>query len=635
MILSCQNINKAFGINEVLKNVSFHLEEREKAALIGPNGAGKSTLLKIIMQEMKADSGEVIISKGKSIGYLAQHQELVSGRNIYDELLDVKQYILDMEEKIRLMETQMKSVSGKELESLLADYSRITHQFELENGYACRSEVTGVLKGLGFAEEEFTKPVDTLSGGQKTRVALGKLLLSNPDIILLDEPTNHLDMDSIAWLENYLMNYKGAVFIVSHDRYFLDKVVTKVVEIDRGNVRMFLGNYSSYAEKKAQIRQAEYKAWLNQQQEIKHQEEVIAKLKSFNREKSIKRAESREKMLDKIEVLEKPVEENTEMRISLEPRIISGNDVLTVTDLSKSFPQQHLFSNVDFSIKRGERLAIIGANGTGKTTILKILNGLLTPDSGSIELGSKVQIGYYDQEHHVLNMEKTIFQEISDDYPYLTNTEIRNVLAAFLFTGDDVFQLISTLSGGERGRVSLAKLMLSEANFLILDEPTNHLDIASKEILEQALNNYTGTVLYVSHDRYFINQTATRILELTNQAMVNYIGNYDYYLEKKEELTKIYAPEAAQEQTTASVSANKLDWKQKKEEQARQRKRENELKKTEAEIERLENRDNEIDEEMNKPEIAVNVAECIRLSNEKAEIALKLEELYEKWEELA
>lgn len=587
------------------------------------------------MQEMKADSGEVIISKGKSIGYLAQHQELVSGRNIYDELLDVKQYILDMEEKIRLMETQMKSVSGKELESLLADYSRITHQFELENGYACRSEVTGVLKGLGFAEEEFTKPVDTLSGGQKTRVALGKLLLSNPDIILLDEPTNHLDMDSIAWLENYLMNYKGAVFIVSHDRYFLDKVVTKVVEIDRGNVRMFLGNYSSYAEKKAQIRQAEYKAWLNQQQEIKHQEEVIAKLKSFNREKSIKRAESREKMLDKIEVLEKPVEENTEMRISLEPRIISGNDVLTVTDLSKSFPQQHLFSNVDFSIKRGERLAIIGANGTGKTTILKILNGLLTPDSGSIELGSKVQIGYYDQEHHVLNMEKTIFQEISDDYPYLTNTEIRNVLAAFLFTGDDVFQLISTLSGGERGRVSLAKLMLSEANFLILDEPTNHLDIASKEILEQALNNYTGTVLYVSHDRYFINQTATRILELTNQAMVNYIGNYDYYLEKKEELTKIYAPEAAQEQTTASVSANKLDWKQKKEEQARQRKRENELKKTEAEIERLENRDNEIDEEMNKPEIAVNVAECIRLSNEKAEIALKLEELYEKWEELA
>lgn len=634
MILSCQNINKAFGTNEVLKNVNFHLEEREKAALIGPNGAGKSTLLKIIMQEMSADSGEIIISRGKTIGYLAQHQELISGRTIYEELLEVKQYILDMEEKIRIMEQNMKTVTGRELDELLANYSRLTHQFELENGYSCKSEIVGVLKGLGFTEDEFSKKVDTLSGGQKTRVALGKLLLSNPDIILLDEPTNHLDMDSIAWLENYLLNYKGAVFIVSHDRYFLDKVVTKVVEIDHGNVRMFQGNYSAYAQKKAQIRDAEYKAWLNQQQEIKHQEEVIAKLKSFNREKSIRRAESREKMLDKIEVLDKPVEDTMEMKLTLTPRIISGNDVLTVTDLSKSFPQQQLFSHIDFSIQRGERVAVIGANGTGKTTLLKILNGLIPADEGTVELGSKVLIGYYDQEHHVLNMDKTIFEEISDDYPYLTNTEIRNVLAAFLFTGDDVFKPIHTLSGGERGRVSLAKLMLSEANFLILDEPTNHLDIVSKEILEQALNRYTGTVLYVSHDRYFINQTATRILDLTNQAMVNYIGNYDYYLEKKDELTQIYAPEtvvAAEE----SSSTSKLDWKQQKEEQARQRKRENELKKTEQDIEKLENRDKEIDEEMAQPEIAVNVAECIRLSKEKAEIAEKLEVLYEKWEELA
>lgn len=634
MILSCQNINKAFGTNEVLKNVNFHLEEREKAALIGPNGAGKSTLLKIIMQEMSADSGEIIISRGKTIGYLAQHQELISGRTIYEELLEVKQYILDMEEKIRIMEQNMKTVTGRELDELLANYSRLTHQFELENGYSCKSEIVGVLKGLGFTQDEFSKKVDTLSGGQKTRVALGKLLLSNPDIILLDEPTNHLDMDSIAWLENYLLNYKGAVFIVSHDRYFLDKVVTKVVEIDHGNVRMFQGNYSAYAQKKAQIRDAEYKAWLNQQQEIKHQEEVIAKLKSFNREKSIRRAESREKMLDKIEVLDKPVEDTMEMKLTLTPRIISGNDVLTVTDLSKSFPQQQLFSHIDFSIQRGERVAVIGANGTGKTTILKILNGLIPADEGTVELGSKVLIGYYDQEHHVLNMDKTIFEEISDDYPYLTNTEIRNVLAAFLFTGDDVFKPIHTLSGGERGRVSLAKLMLSEANFLILDEPTNHLDIVSKEILEQALNRYTGTVLYVSHDRYFINQTATRILDLTNQAMVNYIGNYDYYLEKKDELTQIYAPEtvvAAEE----SSSTSKLDWKQQKEEQARQRKRENELKKTEQDIEKLENRDKEIDEEMAQPEIAVNVAECIRLSKEKAEIAEKLEVLYEKWEELA
>lgn len=635
MILSCQNINKAFGTNELLKNVSFHLEEREKAALIGPNGAGKSTLMKIVMQEMMADSGEIVISKGKTIGYLAQHQELVSGRTIYDELLAVKQYILDMEEKIRTMEQQMKEVTGRQLDQLLSDYARLTHQFELENGYACRSEVTGVLKGLGFSEEEFSKPVDTLSGGQKTRVALGRLLLSNPDIILLDEPTNHLDMDSIAWLETYLMNYGGAVFIVSHDRYFLDKVVTKIVEIDHGYVRMFQGNYSDYAQKKAQIREAEYKAWMNQQQEIKHQEEVIAKLKSFNREKSIKRAESREKMLEKIQVLEKPAEDQDEMRLSLSPRIISGNDVLTVTELSKAFPQQQLFSNVNFSIQRGERVAIIGANGTGKTTILKILNGIVPTDEGTIELGSKVQIGYYDQEHHVLNMDKTIFEEISDTYPYLTNTEIRNVLAAFLFTGDDVYQPIQTLSGGERGRVSLAKLMLSEANFLILDEPTNHLDIVSKEILEQALKRYTGTVLYVSHDRYFINQTATRILDLTNQAMVNYIGDYDYYLEKKEELTQIYAPETPQERPAEPTSTTKLDWKQQKEEQARQRKRENDLKKTESDIERLEARDKEIDNEMSLPDVAVNVAECVRLSQEKADIALQLEELYAKWEELA
>ena len=635
MILSCNNINKSFGINEVLKDASFHLEEREKAALIGPNGAGKSTLLKIIVQEMAPDSGDVIIARGKSIGYLAQHQELSGGRTIYEKLLEVKQYIFDMEDKIRTMEQQMKSLSGRELDALLADYSRLTHQFELENGYACRSEVTGVLKGLGFTEEEFTKPVDTLSGGQKTRVALGRLLLSGPDIILLDEPTNHLDMDSIAWLETYLMNYKGAVFIVSHDRYFLDKVVTKIVEIDRGNVRMFQGNYSAYAQKKAMIRESEYKAWFNQQQEIKHQEEVITKLKSFNREKSIRRAESREKMLEKIDVLEKPVEENLEMKLTLTPRITSGNDVLTVTDLAKSFPQQELFSHVDFAVKRGERVAIIGANGTGKTTLLKIINGLVEADEGEIVLGTKVQIGYYDQEHHVLDMNKTIFEEMSDTYPYLTNTEIRNVLAAFLFTGDDVFQPIHTLSGGERGRVSLAKLMLSEANFLILDEPTNHLDITSKEILEKALNSYTGTLLYVSHDRYFINQTATRILDLTNQAMVNYIGNYDYYLEKKEELTKIYAPEFADEVPKETVSSTKLDWKQQKEEQARQRKRENDLKKTEAEIEKLETRDREIDEEMNKPEIAVNVSECVRLSKEKAEIMEKLEALYEKWEELA
>lgn len=636
MILACQNISKAFGTNEILKDASFHIEEREKAALVGINGAGKSTLFKIIVGEMTADTGEVILSKGKTLGYLAQHQDLTGDLTIYEEVLQAKQDLIRMEERLRALEEEMKHEQGERLEELMNTYTRLSHTFELENGYAYRSEVVGVLKGLGFEPEEFEKKVSTLSGGQKTRVALGRLLLTKPDVILLDEPTNHLDMESIAWLEGYLLNYSGAVFIVSHDRYFLDRVVTKIVEIDAGKVTTFEGNYSAYSQKKAMLREAAYHAWMNQQQEIRHQEEVIAKLKSFNREKSIRRAESREKMLDKMEVLEKPSEVRADMRIRLEPRVTSGNDLLRVSNLSKSFPGQPLFSDLNFEIRRGERVAIIGNNGTGKTTILKILNGVVAPDGGQIELGTKVQIGYYDQEHQVLHMDKTIFQEISDTYPYLTNTEIRNVLAAFLFTEDDVFQPIHTLSGGERGRISLAKLMLSNANFLILDEPTNHLDIVSKEILEQALRDYTGTVLYVSHDRYFINQTATRILELTNQQLVNYIGNYDYYLEKKEELTSIYAPSAAADNVEKPAqSAVKLDWKTQKEEQARQRKRENDLKKTEARIEELETRDAEIDEEMSQPEVATDVAKCVALSNEKAEIAAELEQLYEKWEELA
>ena len=637
MILSCQSICKSFGEKVILQDASFHIEEREKAALIGNNGAGKTTLLRIIMEEISADSGQVVIAKDKKIGYLAQYQDIHGHHTIYEELMTTKQYILDMEDKIRSLEQEMKYVAGDKLESLMNSYTRLTHQFELENGYAYKSEIVGVLKGLGFEEEDYGKQIENLSGGQKTRVALGKLLISKPDILLLDEPTNHLDMESIAWLETYLLNYPGAVFIVSHDRYFLDKVVTKIVEIEAAQMRMYEGNYSAYALKKAQLRDAQYKAYLNQQREIKHQEAVITKLRSFNREKSIKRAESRVKMLDKIQRIEKPIEIDNQMRISLEPRFISGNDVLTVEGLSKAFPGQTLFTDINFEIKRGERVALIGNNGTGKTTILKILNGIVDADAGRFALGSKVQIGYYDQEHHVLHMEKTIFQEISDTYPTLTETEIRNMLAAFLFTGDDVFKLISSLSGGERGRVSLAKLMLSEANFLILDEPTNHLDIASKEILEEALNSYTGTVLYVSHDRYFINQTATRIMDLTNQAIVNYIGDYDYYLEKKEEMTRIYAPvqETAAQEVKENVSETKLTWQQQKEEQALKRKRDNELKKVEARIEELETRDKEIDETMVLPDICTNVAECTKLSREKAAIAEELEGLYEKWEELA
>ena len=640
MILACQNINKAFGTNVILKDASFHIEEKEKAAIVGINGAGKSTLLKIIMKQIPADSGEVILAKDRTIGYLAQHEAVSSGNTIYEELLEVKQDIFELERHIRTLELQMKSQSGGELEQTLELYNRLNTEFEQKNGYACKSEIVGVLKGLGFTEDEFSKQVDTLSGGQKTRVALGKLLLAKPDLILLDEPTNHLDMQSIAWLENFLINYSGAVIIVAHDRYFLNRVVSKVIEIDHAKATTFLGNYSAYSEKKAQLRDSQLKAWMNQQREIKHQQEVIDKLKSFNREKSIKRAESREKMLEKMEVLDRPDTEVQELKLSLEPRFPSGNDVLRVEGLAKSFGDHTLFTDLDFEIKRGERVALIGNNGTGKTTILKIINELLAADAGSFTLGSKVCTGYYDQEHHVLHMEKTLFEEISDDYPTLTNTEIRNVLAAFLFTGDDVFKRISDLSGGERGRVSLAKLMLSEANFLILDEPTNHLDILSKEILEQALNRYTGTVFYVSHDRYFINQTATRILELTGNTLVNYIGNYDYYLEKKDELTKIYVPSATEEETaslpsSSAETAGKLTWQQQKEEQARIRKRQNELKKTEDRIHVLEVRDKEIDELMMQEEVFTNVAKCVELNKEKTAINEELEQLYEHWEELA
>ena len=636
MILACQNITKAFGDHIVLRNASFHIEEREKAAIVGINGAGKSTLLKIIMKELPADEGQTVVTRGKSIGYLAQHQEMSGGSSIFDELLTVKQEVLALEAQMRETERSMKHAEGEALAELMDAYARLSHEFEQQNGYAWKSEITGVLKGLGFEEAEFDKKVDTLSGGQKTRVSLGKLLLSRPDIILLDEPTNHLDMHSITWLETFLMNYQGAVIIVSHDRYFLNRVVTKIVEIDQGTVTTFAGNYTDYARKKAQLREAQMQAYLNQQQEIRHQEEVIARLKSFNREKSVRRAESREKMLDKMEVLEKPSEVHADMRIELEPRFPSGNDVLSVEGLSKSFTPRLLFKDLSFEIKRGERVALIGNNGTGKTTILKILNGVLPADEGLFRLGARVKIGYYDQEHHVLHMEKTVFEEISDAYPTLTNTKIRNVLAAFLFTNDDVFKRIRDLSGGERGRVSLAKLMLSEANFLILDEPTNHLDIVSKEILEHALTRYTGTVLFVSHDRYFINTTATRILDLSGQTLTNYIGNYDYYVEKKETMTNFAtgAPAVAQTSTPAP-SDSRLDWKQQKEQQALLRKKQNELRRVETQIERLETRDREIDGLLAREDVFTDVARVTELSVEKENLQTELEALYESWEQLS
>ena len=642
MILSCQNISKAFVENQVLKNVSFHIEDHEKAAIVGINGAGKTTLLRIIVGEMTPDDGQVVLAKDKTLGYLAQNSTVDTSHTIYEELLSVKADLLRLEEKIRECENNMKHAEGDALEDLMKQYTSLTHAFETGGGYLYRSELVGVLKGLGFTEDEFSKPVATLSGGQKTRVALGRLLLQNPDLIILDEPTNHLDMNSIAWLETYLLNYKGAVLIVSHDRYFLDRIAGKVIEIDQSKATTFMGNYSDYAVKKEQLRVAAWNAYMNQQREIKHQEEVIEKLKSFNREKSIKRAESREKMLDKIEVIEKPSEVRTDMKLTLTPRILSGNDVLTVEHLSKSFDSHKLFTDVNFEIKRGEHVAIIGDNGSGKTTLLKILNGLVPADQGTFRLGSNVEIGYYDQEHHVLHSEKTLFEEISDDYPYLNNTQIRNVLAAFLFTGEDVFKRISDLSGGERGRVSLAKLVLSNANFLILDEPTNHLDIMSKEILEDALNGYEGTILYVSHDRYFINRTAHRILDLTEGQFISYVGNYDYYLEKHDTVMaaiEANAPQNADADNTiaakAAESEVKLDWKAQKEEQARLRKKENDLKKCEEKIAELEARISEIDTEMSDPAIGTQVAKLQELTKEQAACQEQLEKLYEQWEELA
>lgn len=636
MILSCQNLSKAFNEKSILKDVSFHIEEHDKAAIVGINGVGKTTLLRIIVGELPADSGIVTLKKEVSFGYLAQNQNVNSENSIYEELLSVKAPVIAMEKQLREMEEKMHTVNGSELDSLMENYARLNHQFELENGYAYQSEIGGVLKGLGFAEEDFEKQISTLSGGQKTRVALSKLLLKKPELIILDEPTNHLDLNAIAWLENYLLNYKGAVLTVSHDRYFLDRFAGKIIEIDQTKATTFLGNYTAYAAKKEILRTAARNAYLNQQQEIRHQEAVIEKLKSFNREKSIKRAESREKMLNKIEILEKPTEARTDIHMTLTPRCQSGNDVLHIEHLAKSFDDLSLFQDISMDIKRGEHVAIIGDNGTGKTTILKIINDLVPADSGTITLGTNVHIGYYDQEHHVLHPDKTLFDEISDEYPSLTGTQIRNTLAAFLFTGDDVFKLIRDLSGGERGRVSLAKLMLSESNFLILDEPTNHLDIASKEILEDAISAYEGTVLYVSHDRYFINRTASRILELSDGRLTCYLGNYDYYLEKKtgDLPNGDLAVKNTVSKAPAPPSEGMQDWKAQKELQAKQRKKENDIRKCEEEIAKLEEKDKQLDNEMALQENATNVARLQELTKEKESISAKLEELYEKWETL-
>lgn len=632
MVLNCSSICKTFIADEILHDVSFHIEEGEKAAIVGINGSGKSTLLKIIMKELEADSGTVTIAKDHSIGYLAQHQDISSDKTVYEEVMTVKKEIIELELTLRALEQQMKHAQGAELDKLLNDYTLCDHEFENKNGYAARSEVAGILKGLGFSEEDFGKKISMLSGGEKTRVSLGKLLLSKPDILLLDEPTNHLDLPSIAWLETYIINYRGSVVIVAHDRYFLDKTVSKIIELDNGVCTVYSGTYSDYSAKRASIRAARLKAYYNNQREIKRQQEVIDKLKSFNREKSIKRAESREKMLAKMETVEKPAEDSGGMHFKLEPAVISGNDVLSVKGLTKSFGERTLFRNIDFEIKRGERVALIGANGTGKTTILKIINGLCDADCGTVTLGANVECGYYDQEHQVLDMDKTLFQEISDAYPYLTNTRIRNVLAAFLFTDDDVFKRIGDLSGGERGRVLLARLMLSNSNFLLLDEPTNHLDINSKEILEEALNSYTGTCFFVSHDRYFINSVATRILDLRDGVITGYLGNYDYYLEKSSE--QAFSGAGQTSFASAETSKSKEDRLLRKEEQARERKRLNEISGIESRITEIDGLIEEIDGRLSEEEIYTDHNKAAMLSAQREDLLKEQEKLYSRWEEL-
>ncbi len=645
MLLSVNNISKSFETGPILSGVSFNVERRQKTALVGSNGSGKTTLLRIITGESEPDTGIVTYEKDSSFGYLSQEGTFSGGGTIFEEMLLCRSDLVKMENDLRDLEAQM--ASAKDVSAVCDRYEKLRTEFDLKGGYTFRSEIVGVLKGLGFNEDDFDRKASTLSGGQKTRAALGAILVKKPDLIILDEPTNHLDMNSVIWLEGYLSTYDGAVLIVSHDRYFLDKIADTVLELENTRVNSYKGNYSEYASKKKMLFEAQMKAYLNQQQEIKHQEEVIEKLKSFNREKSIKRAESREKALDKIEVLDKPEIISNEINLRFNPSKVPGNDVLTVENLSKSFDGRTLFKDMNMEIKRGEHVCIIGDNGTGKTTFLKILNGLETADTGSFKWGTNVETAYYDQEHLVLNPEKTIYDEISDEHPDMTITQIRTVLAAFLFTDENVYKEIKHLSGGEKGRVSLAKLMLSDANFLILDEPTNHLDITTKEILEQALSEFEGTVICVSHDRYFVNKISTRIIELHEGYFDNYIGNYDYYLEKREDVRKasdVYrdnavsssafsSGDAAANSSPASDSA--ADWKAQKAQQAEARKKANDLKKCEDRITEIENELSELESKMAEPDVATSPSKLNELVKKQNALNEELEALMEKWEALS
>ena len=632
MILSVNHLSKSYGEQTLFKEASFLINDREKAAIVGLNGTGKTTLLRLIFGEEKADSGEIYVARGIRVGYLRQINDIHSDESLLTEMEKVIAPILEMEERIALLSEKMKHQEGESLEATLEEYHRLTIVYEQADGLQAKSRAVGILKGLGFREEEFVQPVRTLSGGQKTRLFLARLLLEAPDLILLDEPTNHLDLAGIEWLEGYIQSYKGAVVIVSHDRYFLDKTVEKVIDLHEGTVTMYTGTYSTFSGKKAAQREAALKAYLNQQREIRHQEAVIEKLRSFNREKSIRRAESREKLLNKIERLEKPREKKSDMQLFFSPAVLSGKDVLTVEGLAKAFDGKQLFSDLSFRLKRGEHTALIGGNGTGKTTILKLINGLQMPDEGEISYGTGVQIGYYDQEHQNLERNNTVFEEMHGAFPHMTHTQVRNLLASFLFFEEDIHKKISSLSGGERERLSLAKLMLGKANLLILDEPTNHLDMASKEILEAAIANFGGTVLYVSHDRYFINQTATRILSLEEQGLTGYLGNYDYYLEKRRESSLLSSDRPHQ---PAGDSHSKSIWKSQKEEQARRKKLSRQVEDCESQIRRLEEALAGIESRFHVPENQKDAALLMELQREKEELEKRLESEYSLWETAA
>lgn len=676
MLLQVSHLYKSFDGNDILQDISFHMNEKDKTALVGVNGCGKSTLLNMILGKSEPDRGEIIIKKDITTGYVAQNQGFDSENTILQEMQEAKKDVISLEDEIKELNEKIGTLKGSDLDQAVKKVSELHDRFDAMNGYSYRSEITGVLKGLGFSEDEFDRPISGLSGGEKTRMAIARMLVNSPDLIILDEPTNHLDMSSTAWLETFLANFNGAVLIVSHDRYFLDRIVNHVTEISGRHACSFEGNYSDFSAKKQQMLDTKMKEYLKQQADIEHQQKVIEKLKSFNREKSIKRAESREKALEKITPVERPEMQENKMSLKFSPSVTGGNDVLTVSGLSKAFGDHVLFDDVNFDIHRGERITIIGDNGTGKTTLLKIITGNTDADRGTVTLGTDISIGYYDQAQQVLDENKTIFDEIHDAYPDMNNTKIRNVLASFLFTNDDVFKQIKTLSGGEKGRVSLAKLMLSDSNFLILDEPTNHLDIDSKEILEHALVNFTGTVLIVSHDRYFINKVSTGILELKYRTLLKYLGNYDDYLEKKEAVqgawlksqksipgashvksehgpsvsgmvsdqnntgasggqsntvTKVKSGSSGENSPSPSSGSSSLSYKEEKERKNRKKRLENEIMKTEEEISVCEKKQEETQAFMNDPANGNDPAGLLKASKESDTLSSKIDELMEKW----